>query len=66
MAQHMLIKDGVIVNVVEWDGVVPWSPPGSETVVAGSGPIGWKWEDGRAIDPSPPAQATEPGKAKVL
>lgn len=28
----VLDKDGVVVNVVVWDGVTPWNPPDGHTV----------------------------------
>lgn len=39
--------DGLVVNVVEWDGQVEWSPPEGLTAVATEGHVskGWRLED---------------------
>jgi hypothetical protein len=51
-----LIKDGVIDNVIVWDGQTQWTPPEGYTVVniTGINPspsIGWAYADGQFIAP---------------
>ncbi len=33
MARYSVIKEGKVVNVVEWDGVAPWHPGEGYTLV---------------------------------
>lgn len=34
MAKYAIVRDGVVLNVTEWDGETPWSPPeGTEAVL---------------------------------
>lgn len=61
MARYVVIKNGSIVNVVEWDGTTPWSPTdGGEVFPHETGGIGWNWNDGSPTDPSPPPPPPPP------
>jgi hypothetical protein len=57
-----------VVNLVEWDGKTPWSPPSGQTAVAV--PAGkavshaWTYTNGAFVAPS--AQAIPPGRAVPL
>ena len=53
---YAVVQDGVVVNVIEWDGVTPYTPPeGCELHWCEQTPgIGWLWVDGAAVDPNPP------------
>lgn len=33
MASYALVRDGRIVNLIEWDGVQPYAPPSDTTLV---------------------------------
>jgi len=50
-------EDGLVENVVLWDGAAPWSPPTGLTAVAAPGAvaIGWGLEDGQWLEPAPSA-----------
>ncbi len=37
MARYALIKDGVVVNVIEWDGISSWTPPEGYELVLDDG-----------------------------
>ena len=58
---YAMVRDGIIVNIIYWDGVSPYTPPeGCELHRwAGRMNIGWAWVDGKPVDPdaqpSPPA-----------
>jgi len=67
MAIHLLIKDGVVVNRIEYDGVAEFAVPDGHVLVKGDGGIGHKWDakNGVAIDPNPaplPAIAAAPAR----
>lgn len=49
--------DNVVTNIVEWDGVAPWSPPPGEMAVA----LGATWCDlGWIYDPATDTFAAPP------
>lgn len=60
MSVYAMVQSGVVVNVIEWDGVDPYTPPESCELYPWEGPvdIGWAWVDGAPVDPNPPP--TEP------
>lgn len=62
MAKHVIVRDGIVENVVEWDGGPAWSPPDGTSAHAFEGAvgIGWPWNDGAPTDPSPPAEVEPP------
>jgi hypothetical protein len=58
--RHAIVRNGIIENVVEWDGESSWSPPeGTQLHQAPNGllSIGWQWNNGSPIDPAPLAEA---------
>ena len=59
---YAMVKDGVVVNVIDWDGVTPYAPPEGCELHAWEGPvsIGWAWVDGAPVDPTPPPPPPEP------
>jgi len=54
---YLLVKDGIIENAIDYDGVSPYTPPdGCELVTTDEFfSIGWAWVDGHPVDPNPPA-----------
>lgn len=57
--RYAIVKDNVIIDAAEWDGVTSWTPPEGTTAHAhATGQIGWLWNDGTPISkvplPSPP------------
>lgn len=53
---YALIKDDVIVNLVEWDGVQPYEPDGDLTPLGGlpaGVSIGWRLVEGVWTAPEP-------------
>jgi hypothetical protein len=54
-------QGGNIVNVVEWDGVSAWTPPvGTQAIQSMLGGIGWQWNNGNPVNPSPPPPPPPP------
>lgn len=57
--QWLLVRNGVIENIVVWDGVTEWTPPDGFELVGYDGDppamIGWGWVDGQLIVPPEPA-----------
>lgn len=55
---YSIVQDGIVVNMVVWDGETEWAPPeGSAAIVVpeGSGvSIGWAYADGKFTAPPPP------------
>ena len=49
----LLSEDGLVENVVLWDGEAPWSPPAGLTPVEAPGQvgIGWTLQDGEWLAP---------------
>lgn len=69
--KHAVIRNGIIENIVEWDGVAAWTPPAGTTVELTEGlvlDIGWSWNEGRPRNPNPPAtpQENAENKARAL
>lgn len=56
---YAMVQNGVIVNIVDWDGVTPYNPPEGCELHQWDGPmnIGWAWVDGAPVDPNPPPPA---------
>jgi hypothetical protein len=59
---YAMVRDGVVVNVIDWDGVTPYTPPEGCELHAWEGPvsIGWTWVDGAPVDPNPLPEPAEP------
>jgi hypothetical protein len=64
MSVYAMVQSGIVVNVIEWNGVEPYTPPEDCKLYPWNGPvdIGWAWVDGAPVDPNPPAPI-EPVKA---
>jgi hypothetical protein len=58
---YAMVQDGVVVNIIDWDGVAPYTPPEGCKLHEWEGPvsIGWLWVDGRPIDPTPPPPTSD-------
>jgi hypothetical protein len=54
---YAMVQDGVIVNVIDWDGVTSYTPPeGCELHQWDSQmSVGWAWVDGAPVEPPPPS-----------
>ena len=65
--KYLVIRDGIIENVILWDGVSDWTPPEGTTVepdLDGSH-IGWiKQEDGTFA--APPESEVVEGSSEVV
>lgn len=60
LIRHVILKDNVVVNVIEYDTIQTGCPEGLEDVVAiasEEGQIGWTYADGIFTDPNPPVVA---------
>jgi len=53
---YAMVQNGVIVNIIDWDGVTPYTPPEGCELHQWDGPmdIGWAWVNGAPVDPNPP------------
>lgn len=60
MQYALLDSTNTVVNVIEWDGVSPWTPPAAHIAIPLiNGGIGWTFADGQFIPP-PPEPEPEP------
>lgn len=52
----LLVKDGKIVNTIEYDESHPYIPDDGSTLVQYDGAynIGWDWDGNKAVEPLPP------------
>lgn len=59
---YAMVRDGIIVNIINWDGVTPYTPPAGCELHrwAGRMNIGWAWVDGAPIDPDAPPSPETP------
>lgn len=59
---YAMVKDGIVVNVIDWDGSTPYTPPDGCELYEWEGVIniGWLWVDGAPVDPNPPPPPPEP------
>lgn len=56
MSKHAIVRDGVVENIIDWDGdTEKWSPPEGATAHPFDGfvSIGWLWNGGSPVDPDP-------------
>lgn len=60
--RYVIVKNGVVDNVTEWNAETPWSPPQGTVAYAFEGPVsaGWQWNDGSPADPNPPVEVEPP------
>jgi hypothetical protein len=57
LIRHVILKDNVAVNVIEYETEQTGCPKGLEDVIAlasDEGQIGWTYADGIFTDPNPP------------
>jgi len=62
LIRHVILKDNVVVNVIEYESVQTGCPEGLEDVIAlasEEGQIGWTYANNTFTDPNPPV-AFEP------
>lgn len=54
--RYAIVSDGIVADVVEWDGATPWTPPDGTTLQQlGDSPAGSGWTfDGSAFAPPEP------------
>jgi len=57
-----IVQDGVVTQVIAWDGVVAYAPPaGSVLVQHDRVNVGWTYVDGELVEPEPVPEP-EPGE----
>lgn len=45
MSRYVVIKDGTVINAIEWDGVAQWSPPKDcQAIATATANIGDSWD----------------------
>jgi hypothetical protein len=55
MNYAIIDSTGLVVNVIEWDGIKPWQPPVDHTAIPlTDGGIGWTFVDGQFVPPPEP------------
>jgi hypothetical protein len=62
LIRHVILKDNVVVNVIEYENIQTGCPEGLEDVIAlasDEGQIGWAYANNTFTDPNPPV-APEP------
>lgn len=61
---YALVQSGVVINVIDWDGVAPYTSPDDCKLHLVEGPvdIGWLWVDGAPVDPNPPVHEPKPAE----
>ena len=66
MARYCLIRNGVVENVIAWDGVAPWqAPAGYQVITDDRASPGWRY-DGAVFTPPAPVPAPPPGMEERL
>ena len=57
LIRHVILKDNVVVNVIEYETTQTGCPEGLEDVIAmasDEGQIGWTYDNNTFTDPNPP------------
>jgi hypothetical protein len=57
LIRHVILKDNIVVNVIEYKTLQTGCPEGLEDVIAlasDEGQIGWTYDNGTFTDPNPP------------
>ena len=58
LIKHAIIKDGVVINVIEYEQTIQGTPPGFEdgviAIPADNVSPGWHYANGTFTDPNPP------------
>jgi hypothetical protein len=59
---YCMVQNAIVVNIIDWDGVTPYTPPEGCDLYPWDGPvsIGWDWVDGAPVDPNPPPPPPPP------
>lgn len=63
MSRYAIVENGVVTNVILWDGIAPYSPLSGEVVgpIADDVAIGWTYSNGTFAAPiTPTEESTEP------
>ena len=58
LIRHVILKDNMVVNIIEYETLKTGCPEGLEDVIAlasDEGQIGWIYNNGIFTDPNPPA-----------
>jgi len=59
LIKHAIVKNGVVINVIEYEQTVEGTPPGFDegviAIPADNVSPGWHYADGTFTDPNPPA-----------
>lgn len=64
MAKYAIVKDGQVINSVEWDGVSDWTPPkGTELIQEDIASIGYTY-DGKKFVPPPSEEIKDSVRGK--
>jgi hypothetical protein len=60
LIKHAIIKNGVVINVIEYEQTIQGTPPGFEDGVIAvpdeNTSLGWHYVNGTFTDPNPPEQ----------
>jgi hypothetical protein len=60
LIKHAIIKDGVVINIIEYERTIQGTPPGFDNEViaipADNVSPGWNYANGTFTDPNPPEQ----------
>ena len=58
LIKHAIIKDGVVINIIEYEQTIQGTPPGFEggviAIPADNVSTGWHYANGTFTDPNPP------------
>jgi hypothetical protein len=67
-ARYAVITGGTVANIIEWDGVSPYSPPSGSTVVAApdTAGLGWSYANGTFSAPAPATPSPDDQYAQAL
>lgn len=64
MEKYAIVKDGIVVNVIEYESQPSSPPPGFEdghvAIQANQVSPGWQYENGEFFDPNPPEPVEMP------
>lgn len=64
---YAVVKNGIVENVILWDGESEWSPDNGVAIIADSGVgIGWSYANGVFTPPPPPPPTPEDIASKNL
>ncbi len=60
--RHQIVKDGIVINTIVWDGETKFTPPeGCEVIADEQAGIGWTYAKGKfTAPPQPEPEPIEP------